>query len=121
MGIKIFIEGGGKESNAPSGGVLKFSNLTLDINEQIAYLNGINLHLTVTEFNILVLLAKNHGDVISREYIMQHTKGIPWHSYDRTIDVLISRLRNKLKSGGGEEYIKTIHSIGYLFYTEKVK
>jgi DNA-binding response OmpR family regulator len=52
---------------------------------------------------------------------MQHTKGIPWHSYDRTIDVLISRIRNKIKGDGVKEYIKTIHSIGYIFYTEKEK
>lgn len=119
MGIRILTEGDGKI--APSEKVLEFSALTIDPEKQAAYLNGNDLKLTSTEFNVLLLLAKNHGEVISREYIMQHTKGIPWHSYDRTIDVLISRIRNKIKGDGVKEYIKTIHSIGYIFYTEKEK
>jgi len=121
VGIRIVIEDDVKKPEAPSAEVLKFSELTIDANRKTACLNNTELNLTPTEFNILFLLAKNHGDVISREYIMQHTKGLPWHSYDRTIDVLISHLRHKLRGGGMEDSIRTIHSIGYLFYTGKEK
>ena len=67
-----------------------------------------------------MLFAKNNGKVLSREEIMQNTRGLSWESFDRSVDVMVSRLRNKLKtiSGNKGELIKTVHTIGYMFYAD---
>jgi DNA-binding response OmpR family regulator len=52
---------------------------------------------------------------------MQDRRGISCESYNRSVDVMVSRLRNKLKnySPQKEDYIKTVHSVGYMFYAEE--
>lgn len=104
---------------------LKFSSgvLCIDVNKRSAHLNDKDLELTSTEFELLMLFVKYNGKVMSRDEIMQNTKGISWMSFDRSVDVMVSRLRNKLKNSKNhkEQIIKTVHSIGYMFYAEEVK
>ena len=59
---------------------------------------------------------------MDREFMVENLRGITWQSYDRSVDVLVSRLRNKL----GEtpikiNYIKTIHGVGYKFVAKPKK
>jgi DNA-binding response OmpR family regulator len=59
---------------------------------------------------------RNRGRVLSRDRIMDETKGIDWAAYDRSIDVLVSRLRQKL----GDDprlptFIRTVRGVGYIF------
>ena len=81
------------------------------------------MELTSTEYELLLLFVKNNGKVLSRDEIMQNTRGISWMSFDRSVDVMVSRLRNKFKSLGSkkdkEQVIKTVHSIGYMFFLEE--
>jgi DNA-binding response OmpR family regulator/signal transduction histidine kinase len=58
-----------------------------------ARLNGQLLSLTPAEFELLGLLVRNRGRVLSRDRIIDETRGIDWDAYDRSVDVLISRLR----------------------------
>lgn len=94
--------------------------LSIDSNKRSASLNEKDLELTSTEFDMLILFAANNGKVLSREEIMQSTKGISWMSFDRSVDVMVSRLRNKLKGNKKkkENAIRTVHSVGYIFYAE---
>ena len=71
----------------------------------------------------MLLLVKNNGKVLSRDEIMQNTRGISWMSFDRSVDVMVSRLRNKFKSLGNkkDQVIKTVHGIGYMFFLDEVK
>jgi DNA-binding response OmpR family regulator len=72
--------------------------------------------ITTTEFKILVLLIKQPGRVFSREALMDSLKGIEWEVYDRSVDVLISRLRQKLDDHPKHpRFIRTIHGTGYTF------
>ena len=93
--------------------VLKFSSpagiLSIDPNKRAAILDDKDLELTSTEFELLMLFVKHNGKVLSRDEIMQNTRGISWMSFDRSVDVMVSRLRNKLKSGSSakELIIKT--------------
>lgn len=100
---------------SPSG------DLVIDVNKRNAILNEKDLELTSTEFELLMLFVKHNGKVMSRDEIMQNTKGISWMSFDRSVDVMVSRLRNKLKNSKNhkEQIIKTVHSVGYLFYAEE--
>ncbi len=94
--------------------------IIVDGNKRTAFLNGKDLELTSTEYDLLLMFVKHNGKVLSRDEIMQNTKGISWMSFDRSVDVLVSRLRNKLKSRNRkEQVIKTVHSVGYMFYAEE--
>ena len=98
----------------PAGG------LTVDPNKRTAFLNEKDLELTSTEFDLLMLFVKHNGKVLSRDEIMQNTRGISWMSFDRSVDVMVSRLRNKLKHKNSkkDQVIKTVHTIGYMFFAE---
>jgi len=98
--------------------------LIVDPNKRIASYHNKDMELTSTEYELLLLFVKNNGKVLSRDEIMQNTRGISWMSFDRSVDVMVSRLRNKFKSLGNkkdkEQVIKTVHSIGYMFYLDEV-
>jgi DNA-binding response OmpR family regulator len=100
--------------NSPAGEII------VDPNKRTALLNKKDLELTSTEFDLLMLFVKHNGKVLSRDEIMQNTRGISWMSFDRSVDVMVSRLRNKLKHKNNkkDQIIKTVHTIGYMFFAE---
>ena len=62
------------------------------------------------------LFANNPGKVLSRDYLIDHLRGIEWDVYDRSVDVLLSRLRNKLgEDPKNPSWIKTVWGSGYKF------
>ena len=79
-------------------------------------LHGQPLALTSAEFELLGLLVRNRGHVLTRERIMDDIRGIDWEAYDRSIDVLVSRLRQKLSDDPRQpKFIRTVHGTGYSF------
>ena len=79
-------------------------------------LHGRMLSLTPAEFELLGLLVRNRGRVLSRDRILDETHGIDLDAYDRSIDVLVSRLRQKLADDPkAPMYIQTIRGTGYRF------
>ncbi len=81
-----------------------------------AYLNGNDLELTTAEFELLALLVRNRGRVLTRDRIMDAIRGIDWEAYDRSIDVLVSRLRQKLGDDARHStMIRTVRRAGYSF------
>ena len=95
---------------------LQFEHLTIDKLKQEVILNGQDVSLSTTEFEALLIFAENCGQILNRDFLVENLRGISWQSYDRSIDVLVSRLRNKLSALDPDtEYIKTIHGVGYKF------
>lgn len=95
---------------------LRVGDLDLNWATRSAQMSGRDLALTTAEFELLGLLVRNAGRVLSRDRIINETRGIDWDAFDRSIDVLISRLRQKL----GDEpkhpaFIRTVRGAGYLF------
>jgi DNA-binding response OmpR family regulator len=81
-----------------------------------ARLNGRLLSLTPAEFELLGLFVRNRGRVLSRDRIMDETHGIDLDAYDRSIDVLVSRVRQKLGDDPKEPtFIQTVRGTGYRF------
>src|SRR6266852_2731098 len=81
-----------------------------------ACLHGQVLPLTSAEFELLGLFVRNRGRVLSRDRIMDETRGIDWEAYDRSIDVLVSRVRQKLGDDPRQAaFIRTVRGIGYRF------
>jgi DNA-binding response OmpR family regulator len=96
--------------------MIRVGPLVINVTTQSAHLSGVPLALTGAEFQLLVLLARHRGRILSRDRIMDETRGLDWEAYDRSIDVLVSRLRQKL----GDEakrpsFIRTIRGRGYVF------
>jgi DNA-binding response OmpR family regulator len=95
---------------------LTFGNLVIDAHSYEAYLNGEPLSLTTMEFQILSVLARNPGMVLDRDTIFARIKGMDDESFDRSIDVAVSRLRAKLGDDPkSPRYIRTVRGTGYKF------
>jgi DNA-binding response OmpR family regulator len=81
-----------------------------------ATLAGRPLVLTTAEFALLGLLVRSRGRVLSRERILDETRGVDWEAYDRSVDVLVSRLRQKLGDDPRRPaFIRTVRGAGYSF------
>ena len=78
----------------------------------LTYVDGKPVELTYKEFELLKLLMKNHGIVISRDVIMERVWDSSFEGESRTIDVHVRTLRQKLGDGGA--LIKTIRNVGYM-------
>jgi DNA-binding response OmpR family regulator len=90
--------------------------LEVDWATRSAQLDGRPLDLTTAEFEMLGILVRNRGRVLSRDRIMELTRGTDREAFDRSIDVLVSRLRGKLgDSARRPRFIKTVHGAGYAF------
>ena len=79
-------------------------------------MDGQMLSLTNMEFELLELLLANPGTLFSRDDILKHLRGIEAKIFSRSIDILISRLRQKIETNPKEpKFIKTIWGKGYMF------
>lgn len=95
---------------------LKFDELEIIPEKQIILLKGKTLDITTMDFQLLLLLAEKRGRIVTRYQIMESLRGADWLAYDRSIDVAISRLRQKLQDDPrSPRFIKTIHGTGYMF------
>ena len=79
-------------------------------------MDGQTLSLTNMEFELLELLLASPGTLFSRDDILKHLRGIEAKIFSRSIDILISRLRQKIEVNSKEpKFIKTIWGRGYMF------
>ena len=96
-----------------------FKGLSVDKNKQEVLLDDNKISLSTTEYDALLIFIEHAGDTLDREYLVENLRGISWQSYDRSVDVLVSRLRGKLgETPSLTRFIKTIHGIGYKFIGE---
>jgi len=93
--------------------------LTIDFDAREVTVEGKRQVLTHFEFELLSTLAKAAGRVLSREHLMDALKGEEFESFDRSIDVHISKLRAKLEENPKEpRYIRTVRGVGYVLARE---
>lgn len=93
--------------------VLEAGGIKIDENQHTVFAGPQKLFLTVKEFDLLVLLVKNRGNVLTREQLLEHIWEISTEVESRTVDVHIRTLRQKL--GDFEKNIETIRGVGYKF------
>lgn len=91
--------------------VLEVGGIRVEKDRHMVIKNGIEISLPKKEFKLLALLISKPGKVFSREYILQHVWGSEVVVGDRTIDVHVRKLREKI----GDDYIRTIKGVGYKF------
>jgi DNA-binding response OmpR family regulator len=95
------------------------AGLTIDFDAREVTVEGRRQVLTHFEFELLATLARAAGRVLSREHLMDALKGEEFESFDRSIDVHISKLRAKLESNPKEpRYIRTVRGVGYVLARE---
>lgn len=95
---------------AASGTVYTVGEFRIDLDKKQLTRNGEEVAITATEFGLLSLLAEHQDRVLSRDEIMQVLRGLDADIYSRAIDVLVSRLRQKLQR---PELIRTVRGQGY--------
>ena len=98
--------------------ILSFNDGKLIINndKRGVFINGVEVSVTPNEFDILYVLAKNNGKVLSREQLIDKVFGLDFDGYDRTIDVHIKNLRKKIEEDSkNPKYVVTVMKVGYKF------
>jgi DNA-binding response OmpR family regulator len=99
-----------------TAGTTRHGALLLDHGRRQAALGDRDLELSAHEFEGLAALAMAIGQIMTRAQLARRLKGLAPEEGDRSIDVLISRLRQKLNDGARHpRFIKTVYSAGYLF------
>lgn len=93
--------------------LLEAGGIKIDENQHTVFAGNQQLFLTVKEFDLLVLLIKNRGNVLTREQLLESVWGLSAEIESRTVDVHIRTLRAKL--GEYEKNIETIRGVGYKF------
>ena len=95
---------------------LRFANLEILSDARTVIFQGLELPMTGMEFDILYHLARNQGIVMSRDRLTELIHGEEFEPFNRTIDILVSRIRNKLgDDAANPRYIRTVRGVGYLF------
>ncbi|MBP6901219.1 MAG: response regulator transcription factor [Burkholderiaceae bacterium] len=96
--------------------VLSFGRLEIDLGARQARLGQEVCDLTSHQFDLLVVLAKSAGRVLSRDQIMDALKGHPIDAFDRSIDVHVSRIRACIEEDPkNPKRVLTVRGVGYVF------
>jgi len=95
---------------------LRFGRLEIDLGARQARLSGVPCDLTSHQFELLAVLARSPGRVLSRDQIMDALKGHPLEAFDRSIDVHISRIRAVIEDDPKHpRRVLTVRGAGYVF------
>ncbi len=97
---------------------LNFDGLQINQAERVVMVNNKPIDLTTMEYQLLLFLAASPGKDFTRDDILNHLKGTETELFSRSVDILISRLRNKLKPATP---IKTVYGSGYAFVAPAIK
>lgn len=104
---------------APSRDYRRFAGWRLDpMARQLLDPDEVVINLSDGEFRLLMTLVEHPRRVLTRDFLLDHSRGADAEHFDRAIDVQVSRLRRKLARGdrrGGDDLIRTVRNEGYMF------
>ena len=96
--------------------IYKFSNISIDFNKHEILKDDTKIDLTLKEFELLEILIKNKGRVMTRDFLLDKIWGYEYIGETRTVDVHIRHLRQKVEDDDkSPKYIETVRGIGYRF------
>ena len=102
--------------NKPTEKIIRCGEFELDEEGYTIKKNGEPVNLTSAEFELLSMLIKNKGRVLTRDYILDNTINLNYDSIDRTVDVIIGRIRKKIGDDPkNPKYIVSVRGFGYKF------
>ena len=104
-------------SSRTTGGIARFADWRLDLTRHELFSStGENVYLTSHEFRLLETFVLHPHRVLSRDALMDRVAGRDWNPLDRSIDVLISKLRKKIEPDPEHPfYVLTVYGVGYRF------
>jgi two-component system OmpR family response regulator len=107
-------------ASSPRRGALKFAGWTLDVaSRRLLSPEGTRVPLTGGEFDLLVVFCEHPNVLLTREQLLDLTRGRGEAPFDRSIDIQVSRLRRKITAEGATApLIQTVRAAGYLFTPE---
>jgi two-component system, OmpR family, alkaline phosphatase synthesis response regulator PhoP len=103
------------EPGIQGGGLMAFKHLRIDPASRKVWVDGREVELTETEFDLLKTLAEHRGIVLSREQLLELVWGTTYFGELRVVDVHLGHIRQKL---GDDRFIKTVRGVGYRFDDE---
>ena len=104
------------DAAGPSAGKLAFDGLEIDTESRSVKVDGKPVELTSMEYELLLILARRHGKKLSRDDILGELRGIDAAILTRSVDIMVSRLRQKLgDSVKPPRFIQTVWGRGYSF------
>jgi len=106
---------GKTENEQKEQSVTKAGDLLIDSATYEVLRDKTKIDLTRKEFEMLKMLIKSSGKVLTREYLLDSIWGYEYYGESRTVDVHIRHLRQKLSENTSNEYIETVRGIGYKF------
>ena len=112
--VKAAVRRGVRAQDAPRGDAIEIEELRIDPREVQAFVAGSSAELTPTEFKLLYTLALERGRVVTRDELLQRIWGRRQTHRDRTVDVFVRRLRDKIdKRAPDHTFIQTRYGVGY--------
>lgn len=104
----------------PVSKVFNFGNITIDFEKHEVTKNKLKVELTLKEFELLEILVKNKGRVMTRNFLLDKVWGYEYIGETRTVDVHIRHLRQKIEDDDkNPKYVETIRGTGYRFNSEE--
>jgi DNA-binding response OmpR family regulator len=105
----------GRGESGPRAERIEVGALTIDATTMEVTVNGAPISLTTIEFSLLHVLAQRAGRVLAREQLLQLLHGTADEAFDRSIDVVVSRVRAKIEvDARNPRLLKTIRGVGYM-------
>jgi two-component system, OmpR family, response regulator CpxR len=96
--------------------ILRVGDVQLDPATRTVLQRGAPVELTSVEFNLLHVLLREAGHVVTREHLVDAVLNRKFSPFDRSIDMHVSKVRKKLgDSDNGSDHIKTVRGVGYIF------
>jgi len=106
-------------SSSQSSQVREYGAFRIDADSRSVYLEQTVIDISSQEFDLLWLLSKQAGSILSRDEIVSELRGIEYDGFNRSVDIMISRLRKKLADDSGKPTkIKTVWGKGYVFVSD---
>lgn len=115
--VRAILRRTGQLSTA-SGSIVQVGDLRLNVATRDLYRGGVRIPLTSVEFDILAVLMRSAGRVVSRDDIATALYQRRLTPFERAVDVHIGHLRKKLETGEHDELIRTVRGAGYLFVAD---
>jgi two-component system, OmpR family, response regulator MprA len=103
-----------RRSESSADEVLALGDLTLSPGSRLVERAGVPVDLTRTEFNLLELLLRNAGQVLTRELILERVWGYDFQTTSNSLEVYVGYLRRKTEAAGGARLIHTVRGVGYV-------
>jgi DNA-binding response OmpR family regulator len=114
--VKAVLRRSGAEGEDETGGMLRQGGLSIDPKAREVWVEGREIELTSTEFELLRVLAEHPGWVYSREDLLESVWGYSFLGDSRLVDVHIANLRKKIGDDSSEpHFVRTVRGVGYKF------